>query len=64
MQWLQKTYTNQQLVDFLQTRGKRTLPARELNYWATICGIPDNIKITWLRQVRERTDSWSNRYVR
>lgn len=41
MQWLRKTYSNEELREFIEKKGVRLLPPRELNYWAFICGIPD-----------------------
>jgi hypothetical protein len=61
MGWLKKTYPRQQLVSFLERRGKRVLPARELNYWALVCGVPAAERREWVEKARERTDVWSAR---
>ena len=41
MNWLRRTYSNEDLREFIENKGVRLLPPRELNYWAFICGIPD-----------------------
>jgi hypothetical protein len=40
MIWLQKTYSKNEIVSFLKTKGKHALPPRELNYWSLMYGIP------------------------
>ncbi len=62
MVWLQQTYSGDRLRAFLETRGKRILPFRELNYWALICRIPFEKKQYWLKQARGKSDVWKNRY--
>ena len=39
MCWLRQTYPMERLRRFLEMRGQRILPPRELNYWALICDI-------------------------
>jgi len=40
MVWLKKTYSREQIVNFLINKGKDSLPPRELNYWLLISGVP------------------------
>ena len=61
MLWLRKTFSNQQLADFLRKKGKKVLPARELNYWALICGVPEETRYNWLEQRRKGKNIWNNR---
>ena len=61
MLWLRKTFTNEQITEFLYKKGKKVLPARELNYWAFICGVPDEIRYEWLAEIKVRKDIWLNR---
>ncbi len=40
---------------------KNELPARELNYLALLCGVPDETRSSWLRQLREGKNLWNER---
>jgi len=40
MVWLKKTYSPEQIKNFLLNQGKDSLPPRELNYWLLISGVP------------------------
>ena len=62
MVWLQRTYSKDQLISFLEKRGSRTLSSRELNYWAFINGIPPEKRQKWLEQAREQSHVWRNRH--
>ena len=53
MVWLQKTYNKDQ----------RTLPFRELNYWASICGIPPEKRQNWLMHASESSHVWRARHA-
>lgn len=61
MCWLRKTYTTEQLVSFLERRGKRVLPIRELNYWAVITEIPEEKKQMWFKEARKAPYVWRRR---
>jgi len=63
MIWLKKTYTSEQIVSYLKTRGQRVLPLRELNYWALISEVAPEEKNRWLQDAKSRNDVWSNRYA-
>ena len=62
MLWLQKTYSRDQLVSFLEKKGHRMLPPRELNYWALVSDVDPVKRGKWLKKVREEPDVWENRY--
>jgi hypothetical protein len=63
MIWLRKTYSGTELVSYLEDRGKRVLPPRELNYWALVCGIPFEKRKEWLKEALDRNDVWSTRHA-
>ena len=63
MRWLRQTYPVERLRRFLEMRGQRMLPPRELNYWALICDIPADIRQHWLKQARNRHTIWNDRYA-
>jgi len=62
MVWLQRTYSKDQLISFLEKRGSRTLSSRELNYWAFISGIPPEKRQKLLEKARERPHVWGNHH--
>ncbi|MBW1910164.1 MAG: hypothetical protein JRJ11_11585, partial [Deltaproteobacteria bacterium] len=61
MDWLQKKYSREQLGSFLEKRGNRILPPRELNYWALMCGIPSDKREKWIKHARGKQDVWRGR---
>ena len=63
MVWLKKTYTKDQLVSFLENKGHRTLPLRELNYWALMSGIPTEKRQNWLENASRRPHVWKARHA-
>lgn len=62
MLWLQRTYSRDQLVSFLEKKGHRMLPPRELNYWALVSDVDPVKRGEWLKRIREKPDVWENRY--
>ena len=62
MLWLQRTYSKDQLVSFLEKRGNRILSSRELNYWALMGGIPPEKRQKWLEEARGRHHVWRGRH--
>ena len=62
MLWLQKTYSRDQLVSFLEKRGHKILPPRELTYWALVSDVDPVKKREWLKRIKEKPDVWENRY--
>ena len=60
MQWLQRTYSPRALKNFLERRGKKILPLRELNYWTLILNISQKIRRQW-KSDREEKNVWEKR---
>lgn len=61
MRWLRQTYPLERLVTFLEGRGRRILPPRELNYWALVCGVDGERRRQWVEDARNSTDVWRTR---
>lgn len=62
MVWLQKTYTKDQLVAFLENKGHRTLPLRELTYWTLLIGISSEKRRKLLKNARKSSHVWRARH--
>jgi hypothetical protein len=58
MQWLLGSFGREKLRRFLDDRGCRVLPARELRFWAWVCGVPDGVTRNWVGQARARELAW------
>ena len=58
MLWLLQAFDRDRLRVFLEHRGRRALAPRELRFWATICGVPDNEQDTWVHDARARERAW------
>lgn len=63
MLWLRKTYSRNRLVSFLEKRGRRVLPPRELNYWAFMGGISAEKREKWVKESREKSDVWGTKHA-
>lgn len=63
MQWLQANYSRDSLRAFLEQRGKRVLPPRELNYWSLLCGVPSHTRREWLTRQRDLKSIWTSRHA-
>lgn len=63
MIWLLNTYSRDEIIKFLERRGKNILPPRELNYWVFICNLPPEIRHEWVKSVREERHEWRTRYT-
>ncbi len=63
MTWLRKTYDNSHLISYLEKRGQRILPPRELNYWALICGITPEKRRLWIERAKDKNDIWRARHA-
>jgi len=64
MIWLQQTYARDEIVSFLEKKGRHVLPPRELNYWALMYGISPQKKGKWLKDAKGRSDVWNTRHSR
>ena len=58
MRWLLESFDRADLRAFLERRGRRVLPARELRFWAWASGVPDPTTTSWVRTTRERETLW------
>lgn len=63
MRWLLETYSKKQLAAFLEKRGRRILPPRELNYWSLITGIAKEKRTDWVRKSMENKSVWSAKHA-
>ncbi len=63
MRWLRNAYSNGRIVSFLERRGKKVLPPRELNFWAFVSGIPEEIREAWVGESLEKTSIWKRRHA-
>ena len=62
MRWLQQTYTDEQRCLFIEEKGYRVLPLRELNYWLMMSGVPEKRKKILLDKSRKQNNVWQKRY--
>lgn len=58
MRWLLDTAGRDKLRDFLERRGIRTLPPRELRFWCWITGFPESQTADWVKLARIREAAW------
>jgi len=58
MCWLKKTYTDHQRYLFLERKGYRVLPFRELNYWLLISGADTNRRKELIEKARIHNNVW------
>lgn len=63
MLWLRRTYSRERLISFLEKRGRRVLPPRELNYWALISGISREKREDWVMESRNKTHVWGAKHA-
>ena len=60
MRWLRTAYHSEQIVSYLERRGRRVLSPREVNYWAFVSGVPDDKRVVWVKEARRRLHAWRN----
>ena len=58
MLWLWRSFHRRRLRGFLERRGRRVLPPRELRFWAAICDVPGDEQDVWVREARARERAW------
>ncbi len=58
MRWLLSTCSPKRRRRFLEERGRRVLPPRELNFWAFASSVPEDRTTEWVREARERESAW------
>ena len=61
MVWLKSAYSDAELMDFLCRKGKKILPLRELNYWAMVSGVSDEMRKKWLKDAMKEKNIWKER---
>ena len=64
MVWLKSAYSDEELMDFLCRKGNRILPLRELNYWAMVSGVSDEMRKRWLKDATKGKNIWKERSAR
>jgi hypothetical protein len=58
MRWLLRSYERARLRSYLEHRGRRVLPARELRFWTWVCDVPEAMASTWVRRARAKATAW------
>lgn len=58
MQWLLRTFDRDRLRRYLEERGSRVLPPRELRFWSWACGVAEGRAREWVREARDRERAW------
>lgn len=58
MVWLKKEIGLERIRSFLEKRGSRVLPPRELRFWCLAGGIDDSTADRWVAEARYRMESW------
>ena len=58
MQWLVSSLGRDRLRGYLEARGCRVLPARELRFWSWVCRVPESLASGWVSQARARELAW------
>ena len=58
MQWLLGAHGRGPLRQYLEARGCRVLPPRELRFWSWVCGVPEPLASSWVSQARTREQAW------
>lgn len=58
MRWLLRAVNRARLAAYLESRGQRVLPPRELRFWCHMAGIEESTTREWVRNARGRERSW------
>lgn len=58
MRWLLQTVDRPHLAAYLERRGLRALPPRELRFWSRMAGIGEPVATEWVGKARAREKSW------
>jgi hypothetical protein len=58
MRWLLDAAGRERLSMFLQRRGGRTLPPRELRFWCWVTRVSEPQATAWVQQARQREALW------
>ncbi len=58
MRWLLSSCSPERRRRFLEERGRRVLPPRELNFWAFASSVPEDRTAEWVLDARKREAAW------
>ncbi len=58
MRWLLSASSPERRRRFLEERGRKVLPPRELNFWAFASSVPEERTFEWVREARRREAAW------
>ena len=58
MRWLLATAGRARLAAYLEKRGHRVLPPRELRFWCHMAGIEESVASAWVAGARARERTW------
>lgn len=58
MKWLIREVGAERLRSYLEKRGARVLPPREVAFWGLACSVPDAVVQEWVIQSRARRSAW------
>ncbi len=58
MRWLLAAADRERLRSYLERRGARVLPPRELRFWLFIARVPEPQATAWVSSAREREAAW------
>ena len=56
--WLLKAVPAERLRSYLESRGSRVLPPREVRFWSWVAGVPDSEAGEWVRRARRSEALW------
>ncbi|MGC8915441.1 MAG: hypothetical protein ACP5NF_00465 [Thermoanaerobaculum sp.] len=58
IRFLLARFSRQRLAAFLEGRGRRVLPPRELSFWGKLCGVPRDTLREWVAEAAARERAW------
>lgn len=58
MEWLIREVGAERLRSYLERRGARVLPPREVAFWSLACSVPDELVQEWVTDSRARRSEW------
>lgn len=58
MGWLIRELGAEQLLSFLERRGARVLPPRDVAFWGLACSAPEAFVRDWINDARSRQEEW------
>ena len=58
IQWLIREVGVERLRSYLERKGARVLPPREVAFWGLACSVPDALVQEWVTDSRARWSEW------